>query len=88
MASFRLHVEWEPEPSLNPVPATLVDLNPDDSTPATPLVWCLGTSATPQVPPGQAWCLTDQATTIVGNGRMKVTEDLFGTGDPLYVRPR
>jgi hypothetical protein len=87
-ASFRLHVAWQPEPSVSPVPATLVDPDPDDLVPATALQWCLGTRTTPQLPAGQLWCLTDQATTIVGGGRMQVTEDLFGSGDPLYARPR
>ena len=87
-ATFRLHIAWEPEPVQSPIPATLIDPDPNDAISGTPIQWCLGTAAAPVMPTGQIWCLTGQTSTLVGGGDMQVTEDLFGAGDPNYVRPK
>ena len=84
--NFTMQITWDPEPAVNPTPATLIDYDGDGGNPPQPVTWCGGTPASPTLPSGQAWCLTSQHAVLAGSGNVQVTEDYFGAGDPVWLR--
>jgi hypothetical protein len=85
-ANFTMTTVWQPEPAVNPLPATTIDYDGPGGNSPTPMVWCLGTAASPLRVPGQAWCLVSQQVVIVGGGNVQMTERYFGFGDPRWAR--
>jgi len=62
-ATFKVEVKaWDPEPVVNPVPATKVE----PPTPAQDVGWCDGTPEAPEMPFGSSWCLVKQTSVIYG----------------------
>ena len=85
-ANFTMTTVWQPEPAVNPLPTTTIDYDGPGGNAATPMKWCLGTTASPLPVPGQAWCLTSQQVSLVGGGNVQLTEGYFGSGDPRWAR--
>jgi hypothetical protein len=85
-ANFTMTTVWQPEPAINPLPTTTIDYDGPGGNSPTPMVWCLGTTASPLPAPGQAWCLVSQQVAIVGGGNVQMTERYFGSGDPRWAR--
>jgi len=85
-ANFTMTTVWQPEPAINPLPTTTIDYDGPGGNPPTPMVWCLGTTASPLPAPGQAWCLVSQQVAIVGGRNVQMTERYFGSGDPRWAR--
>jgi hypothetical protein len=88
---YRLTVPWT-EPATYPVTATSVDYF--DGAGSQPMVVCAGTTAEPTLPGDQipatveedGWCVAGQGFELLGGGTMKVTEALYGKGDPRFNR--
>jgi hypothetical protein len=97
-ATFLLEItSWLAEDAAYPVPATLIDYTPLDGVDnAVPMVVCAGTTAEPSLPAGfvdvipggdvDGWCVAGQSFELVGDGQMKVSETLYGQGDPRFNR--
>ena len=85
-ANFTMTTVWQPEPAVNPLPTTTIDYDGPGVNPPTPMKWCLGTTASPLPVPDQAWCLVSQQVSLVGDGKVQLTERYFGFGDPRWAR--
>jgi hypothetical protein len=85
-ANFTLTIAWDPESASNPLPATKIDYDGPAGNPPQAAFWCGGTTAAPVSVPGQAWCLTSQQASLVGGGKVQLTERYFGFGDPRWAR--
>jgi len=97
-ATFLLEVNsWPPEPAAYPVPPTTIDYTPLDGIDnSQPMGVCAGTTSSPSLPPDfvdvipggivDGWCVAGQSFELVGDGKMQVTETLYGQGDPRFAR--
>ena len=90
-AEFTLDLTWAAEPSSYPGRVTIVDYF--DGAGEQPMDFCDGTTADPALagdkvplpddrPDG--WCVASQSTVLVGDGKMQVTEKLYGKSDPRF----
>jgi hypothetical protein len=99
---YRVEIEWTPETAQLPVPASssvAYFRNSGGSLVQQSLGLCSGTATSPIVPPitvpsgataipnGEGFCIVGQSMQIGPvNGRMVVTERLYGKGDPAFNR--
>ena len=81
-----LHVEWPdaPAPGDGSTPASQVQYG---DGPIHDIEWC-GTEegGYPTLPEDEFWCLTEQHSTLNGDGTISTDEDFFGFGDPKFTR--
>jgi hypothetical protein len=85
-AQFSITITWQPEPAVNPLPASTIDYDGDGPSTAHTVEWCDGSAAAPVLPSGELWCLTNQSATLVGGGNVQVIETYYGAGDPVWLR--
>jgi hypothetical protein len=80
---FTMTIGWLPEAATYPVVRmTRIDTGSGPE----PVVWCGGTPAAPELPPGELWCLSSQNVVPAGAGLIQVTESFYGVNDPRVIR--
>jgi hypothetical protein len=86
-ARFTMHIAWPDEPApVGSLRLTTIDYDGPGGNPPQTVQWCGGTPSASTLPSGQAWCLVTQHITLAGSGKVTVTEDYFGSGDPRWAR--
>lgn len=82
-ATFRGAITWPPETAANPLPATQINFGAGNQA----IKWCAGTYTSPQLPAvTEKWCLVSHQATLVTGGKVQVTEEYYGQGDPFTWR--
>jgi hypothetical protein len=87
-ANFFLEIVWDPEATPSgPLPMTTIDYDGPGGDPAVEVQWCGGTASSPELPPGQNWCLAKQTVEQVEiANQVQVSERYYGAGDPRWAR--
>jgi uncharacterized repeat protein (TIGR01451 family) len=99
-AQFVMQIDWEPlVPGVPNVvyPTTIAGrttmIQYSEADPIHAIEWCLaveydldGNVVTATPPEGESWCLADQAGVLQPDGKVAVTEILYGLGDPKIFR--
>jgi hypothetical protein len=81
-AQFIVTVNWDPEPSVLPLPITQVDT----PTPGHDITWCGGTESSPTLTGLEVTCLVEQDAVIAGGGETQVDETFYLKGDMKWSR--
>lgn len=87
-ANFFLDIVWDPEATpTGPLPLTSIDYDGPGGDPPQDVQWCGGTASSPQLPPGQLWCLARQLVELTDVAdQVQVSERYYGAGDPRWTR--
>jgi hypothetical protein len=81
-AQFIVTVNWDPEPSVLPLPITHVDTPGGDH----PITWCGGIPSSPTLTGSEVTCLVEQDAVIAGGGETQVDETFYLKGDMKWSR--
>jgi hypothetical protein len=93
-AQFTILITWDPEPAVNPIPASQVQgYGPGGDGAAVDLEWCdppTGSALYDFPNPNVPWCLVSQSADLITTGPnagdVQVKELVYGRGDPRIVR--